>query len=354
MTRTFGESLRFPMPVSPVQVVVKKRDRLNAFREVWSTLVDPADIFIDRSRAPSPGALIPLLASGDSVSKVDVLILGEGYAAAERSEVREGRPSAGRDPLRDLAVQGAEGRFQASGACAARGRVGHLASVHRRLAARACRVAVHDAFGSERCVLTFDNRAFRDIAAFAPYEFVEILVNGATYGGGGIFNLYATVAADSAWAPCIFVHEFGHHFAGLADEYYVRRRHACPRAIPSSRGRRTPPCCGTRRGSSGGSRHRGHAPADTMEQGGIQAHSRAIQQRRRAIRAANRPEADMDALFKEQQAEEVRMFGAERYAQAVGAFEGAMPRPAATTVLRSTASCSRATPCRSVRCAGER
>ncbi len=86
VTRTFGESLRFPMPVSPVQVVVKKRDRLNAFREVWSTLVDPADIFIDRSQAPSPGALIPLLASGDSASKVDVLILGEGYTAAERAK----------------------------------------------------------------------------------------------------------------------------------------------------------------------------------------------------------------------------------------------------------------------------
>ena len=70
-------------------------------------------------------------------------------------------------------------------------------------------------------MLTFDNRAFRDIAAFAPYEFVEILVNGQTYGGGGIFNLYSTVAADSAWAPYIFVHEFGHHFAGLADEYYT-------------------------------------------------------------------------------------------------------------------------------------
>src|ERR1039458_5483829 len=42
-----------------------------------------------------------------------------------------------------------------------------------------------------------------------------------TYGGGGIFNLYATVAIDSEWAPYVFVHEFGHHFAGLADEYYT-------------------------------------------------------------------------------------------------------------------------------------
>ncbi|HEX2311109.1 MAG TPA: peptidase M64 N-terminal domain-containing protein, partial [Vicinamibacterales bacterium] len=57
ITRTFGESLRFPLPPAPVQVIVKKRDKQNAFREVWSTIVDPADVFIDRSQAPSPGPL---------------------------------------------------------------------------------------------------------------------------------------------------------------------------------------------------------------------------------------------------------------------------------------------------------
>src|SRR4030095_16064579 len=81
--------------------------------------------------------------------------------------------------------------------------------------------ATYDAFGSERYILTFDNRAMRQIAQFAPYEFVEIVTNSRTYGGGGIFGLYSTVAADSAEAPYVFVHEFGHHFAGLADEYYT-------------------------------------------------------------------------------------------------------------------------------------
>ena len=81
--------------------------------------------------------------------------------------------------------------------------------------------ATYDAFGSERYVLTFDNKRMREAAAAAPYEFIEIVVNDRKYGGGGIHNLYATVAADSAWAPYVFVHEFGHHFAGLADEYYT-------------------------------------------------------------------------------------------------------------------------------------
>ena len=81
--------------------------------------------------------------------------------------------------------------------------------------------ATYDAFGSERYVLTFDNRAWREIASWAPYEFVEILANNETYGGGGIYDLYATVAVDSDWADYVFIHEFGHHFAGLADEYYT-------------------------------------------------------------------------------------------------------------------------------------
>src|SRR6185295_17461820 len=58
--RTFHESLRFPAPAGPVQVVVKKRDPRNAFREIWSTLVDPRDPFVDSSRPPSPGALLEI------------------------------------------------------------------------------------------------------------------------------------------------------------------------------------------------------------------------------------------------------------------------------------------------------
>ena len=70
-------------------------------------------------------------------------------------------------------------------------------------------------------MLTYDERALREVASAAPYDFIEILVNDARYGGGGIFNDQATAAVDSSWAEYLFVHEFGHHFAGLADEYYT-------------------------------------------------------------------------------------------------------------------------------------
>ena len=124
-------------------------------------------------------------------------------------------------------------RLQRLGALPGRGRIGHLAAVDRPPSRARRSARTYDAFGSERYVLTFDNRAFRDIAAFAPYEFVEILANTRTYGGGGIFNLYATVAADSEWAPYVFVHEFGHHFAALADEYYTSHVAYEPATEPS-------------------------------------------------------------------------------------------------------------------------
>ena len=80
-------------------------------------------------------------------------------------------------------------------------------------------------------MLSFENRSLRDVASFAPYDAVAIVVNGETYGGGGIFNLYATVAARSRWAEYIFVHELGHSVAALADEYFTSEHR-----LPAGRG----------------------------------------------------------------------------------------------------------------------
>jgi hypothetical protein len=322
--RTFHESLRFPMPAAPVQVVLKKRDARNAFREVWATLVDPADPFIDRSAPPPAGPLVELQKSGDPATRVDLLILGDGYTAAER-------PKFERDARRLVDILFATSPFKERradfnvwGLCppAAESGISRPSTgVWRRPPAG----SQYDAFGSERYVLTFENRAFRDLAGQAPYDVVEILVNGQTYGGGGIFNLYATVAADSAWAPYVFVHEFGHHFAGLADEYYTSdvaylpaadrvepwEANATVLADPERLKWRDLVTPGT--------------PLPTpWNKEAFETHSREIQRRRRAIRAQNRPESEMDALFREQQAEETRLLAAERYATAVGAFEGAM------------------------------
>jgi hypothetical protein len=324
INRTFGESLRFPAPVAPVQIVLKKRDSSNAFREIWSTIVDPKDMFVDSSKIASPGSLIEIQKSGDPADKVDFLILGDGYTAAERGKFEKDArrlleilfaTSPYKEHRKDFNVWALCPAAQESGI--SRPSTGlHLASPLG---------ASYDAFGSERYVLTFDNRSLRNVAQFAPYEFIEIITNSRTYGGGGIYGLYSTVAADSEQAPYVFVHEFGHHFAGLADEYYTSPVAYTPSAVktepwePNATALLDPANLKWKDLVAPGT------PIPTpWQKEEFENRSREYGKRRAKIRGENRPEAEMEALFRENREWEIKFFAAEKYAGKVGAFEGAI------------------------------
>ena len=88
-----------------------------------------------------------------------------------------------------------------------------------------------NAFDSERYVLTYENRELREIAAQAPYDAIMFMGNTRKYGGGGIFNLWATTSSDTSVSEYVFVHEFGHSFGGLADEYYTSPAAYAPTGI---------------------------------------------------------------------------------------------------------------------------
>jgi IgA peptidase M64/peptidase M64-like protein len=322
--RTFSESLRFPAPAGPVQILVKKRDARNAFREIWTVLLDPKDIFIDTSRPASPGALLEIQKSGDPADKVDFLILGDGYTAAERAKFEKDAKR-----LTDLlfAVSPFKERrkdFNVWALCPPSEESGisrPSTGVHRRSPLGAS----YDAFGSERYVLTFENRAFRDVASFAPYDFVEILTNSKTYGGGGIFGLYATVAADSLWAPYVFIHEFGHHFAGLADEYFTSSV-----AYESSKVRVEPwEANATALLDPANLKWKDLVTPGTpiptpWKKEEFEKASQSFQERRRKLRAENRPEEEMDVLFSAEKVEETRLLGTDQHSGKVGAFEGCL------------------------------
>ncbi len=217
--RTFSESLRFPEPETPVEVSLKERAG-DGFREVWKALVDPKDKFVDRSRPPSPGPLMELQKMGDPAGKVDLLVLGDGYTAAERQKFEKDARRFMEFLFTTPPFREHRSEFNIWGLCPAAEESGvsrPSSGIYRRSPVGTS----YDTFGTERYILTTENRALREAASFAPYEFIEILVNGETYGGGGIFNQFATVAIDNPWSGYVGVHEFGHHFAGLADEYYT-------------------------------------------------------------------------------------------------------------------------------------
>jgi hypothetical protein len=324
MNRTFSESVRFPSVDKPALIILKKRDAKNVFRDVWTTRVDPADKFIMRAGAlASAGPLIKLHERGDPATKLDLLVLGDGYTSAQRAKFE-------RDAKRMLAVLFATSPFKERendinvwGLVPASTDSG-ISSPSQHIYKRTALGTSYDTFDSERYVLTTENRVFRDIAANAPYEVVEILTNSEKYGGGGIYNLYSTVAADSLWAPYIFVHEFGHHLAGLADEYYTSDVAYLPPTEkvepwePNVTALLDPLKLKWRDLVTPGTPVPTPWPKDEFE--GMQ---KERQERRRALRAANRPEREMNALFTEELARDTALLDGPALKGKVGAFEGA-------------------------------
>jgi len=324
--RTFSESLRFPSPEAPVEVSLKERAGSGVhevWKEVWKTVVDPKDKFVDRSRPPSPGALMELQKMGDPATKVDLLVLGDGYTVPERPKFEKDARRFVEAVFSTSPFREHRNDFNVWGLCPAAEESGvsrPSSGIYRRSPVGAS----YDTFGTERYVLTTENRTLRDIVSFAPYEFIEILVNGLTYGGGGIFNQYATVAIDNLWAGYVGVHEFGHHFAGLADEYYTSDVAYLPPANktepwePNVTALLDPANLKWKDLVAAGTPV--PTPWDKEE---FDRFERDIQRQRRELRAAGKPEAEMDELFRKEREKEDAMLGSQKYAGKVGAFEGA-------------------------------
>jgi len=333
--RTFSESLRFPCPEAPVTVVLEKRGAENQFAEIWRLEIDPKDIYVQTAAPAAPGALIALEKNGEPSHKIDLLILGDGYVASERSKFEKDARKMMEALFSQEPFKTRRKDFNVWGLCPASNESGisrPSTGQHRR-SPLGCS---YDAFGSERYVLTYENKAFRDIASFAPYDYVQILVNEKTYGGGGIYGLYSTISADNEFAPYIFVHEFGHHFTGLADEYYTSD------VAYQSSGERPEPwepnATANPQHPKWGAMLTPDVPLPTpWKKAEFEAMNGAYQAKRREIRAQNLPESEMEALFRKSVLEETALLGKDTYSGKVGAFEGANYE--ATGYYRSQTDC---------------
>jgi hypothetical protein len=323
MSRGFQESLRFPMPSAPVRVRVLERDERNAFSVAWSVDVDPSARDIERKAAPPPAKPIAIVNNGPSPQKVDLLILGDGYTAAqlEKFQADAKRLAAHLFAVSPFKERAKDFNVWALAIPTLEPGISRPSDDKYRWSALHTR---YDFFGSERYVMTPDNRALRELAQYAPYEFVEILVNNDTYGGGGIFGWYSTAAVGSEWAEYLFVHEFGHHFAALADEYYTS-----PVAYQSGEARpepwepnvtalRDPKQIKWRKYVTSGTPLPTPWPKQAYE-----AYEREHQTKRTQLRTDHRPEAEMNALFRQELSDTQKMFSAAQHRAAIGAFEGA-------------------------------
>ena len=323
INRTFHESLRFPAPDTAFDVVLSKRGPGNAFEEIWRITLDPNDFLVHRESAIYADDVVAIWEGGDPATSVDLLLLGDGYTADEHAAF-----VAKAQELTDILFatppfkeRKDDFNVWALAPAAARSGVSRPSTNTYRDSPIG---ATYDAFRSERYVLTFDNKKWRRIASSTPYDFVEILTNTETYGGGGIYGLFSTAAANSAWAAYLFVHEFGHHFAGLADEYYTSSvAYEGPEEIvepyePNVTALLDPQNLKWRHLVAPSTPLPTPWPKAEFEE-----HSIAVQERRAHMRAANVPESEMNELFRFTKQFSEKLFSKAEYRDAIGAFEGA-------------------------------
>lgn len=215
--KSFENVFLVPMPKVPVDVTVTLSD---THRQVHCSMrhrVDPADILI---RPVAEGQRWEYLRrSGDSREKIDVAFVAEGYRNSEmdifRRDCQESMEAMlAHEPFRTMAD-----RFNFVAVYSSSEDSG-VSIPHDGLWKRTATESHFDTFYSDRYLTTLHLKRLHDLLAGIPYEHIVILANTDNYGGGGIYNSYLLSAAHHPMCKPVVVHEFGHSFAGLADEYY--------------------------------------------------------------------------------------------------------------------------------------
>ena len=313
--------------------MLEKQAADGSFRELFSTVVDPCGREIDCLLLPTQGEVWTVFESGPPATKVDLLVLGDGYSIAEAERFKTDverltavlfatepyRSHRGDFNVRALAVASPESGITDPRATGADGRpeggVWHPSALG----------FAYNAFDSERYVLSYANRALREIAAQAPYDALLVLANSRKYSGGRIFNLWTMATTNSGKAPYLVVHEFGHSFAGLADEYYTSQV-AYETTNPPGSEPWEPNVTALLDPASLKWKDlvEPGTPLPTLwEQARFDELSLAYQKERQELRAAGAPEEEMEALFAKVKAATEPLLHGELFWGWVGAFEGA-------------------------------
>ena len=218
ITRSFEFTLLVPMPRAAAVATLVLRDNTGKESKHCFT-INPTDVLI-RNRAdvePLPHTYIHR--GGDSKECIDVVILAEGYTAEEMATFMEDAKTTANEILSYEPFKSHSDKFNFI-AVASPSEDSNV-SVPQQDAWRSTAVGSNFmTFYMARYLTSSHVYAMYDLVTNIPCEHFVILANTDTYGGGGIYNSYTLTTAHHRDFKPVVVHEFGHSFAGLGDEYF--------------------------------------------------------------------------------------------------------------------------------------
>ena len=215
--KAFENVFLVPMPKDTVDITVELRNNRREVVASMTHVVNPKDILI-RHIGEHKTPYETMLQAADTTRCINIAFVAEGYTREEMpiyiEDVKKSIDALfSHEPFKSrkevFNIIAVEPASEESGT-----------SIPRKGIWKRTALGSHfDTFYTERYLTTLHLKRLHDVLAGLPYEHIIVLVNTEVYGGGGILNSYNLSAAHHAKTLPVVVHEFGHSFAGLADEY---------------------------------------------------------------------------------------------------------------------------------------
>ncbi len=218
--RVYNRSVRVPYPRRPVLFVIEARDRNNILHPLFTETVDPSDYHIIKETTAGGAYVYEALKNGPPQKSVDVVFVAEGYTAEDKDKFQADVNRLMGWMFEIEPYRGAKEKFNLTGVMRPSPESA-MDEPRQNVFRKTLLNASFNAFDLDRYMLIEDGHRLREVAAEVPYDAIVVLVNSKRYGGGGIYNDYCVTTVDNERSKAVFIHEFGHSFAGLGDEYYT-------------------------------------------------------------------------------------------------------------------------------------
>jgi IgA Peptidase M64/Peptidase M64 N-terminus len=216
--KTFETTTRCPMPKAKVKLQIERRNREHTLTPVLTIEIDPADYRIRRETVAHADQIFELQNTGPCQDRVDIVFLAEGYTADQSEKFQSDIKRLSEFLLEAEPYRADREKFNIRGVFRASEEAGTDEPRQKSFKSTVLN-STYNIFDLDRYLLVEDNHAIHRMAAQVPYDVIVVVVNTTRYGGGAMVLDYCAVTADNVSSKLVFIHEFGHTFGYLADEY---------------------------------------------------------------------------------------------------------------------------------------
>lgn len=217
--RAYPQVVTMPYPKNTIEVEFFERNKADGkWVSMLKNTIDPASMFISKE-AKISYPRVKIVDGGASENKVDMVFVAEGYTKDQIAKFEKDVRFMVDYFFQREPYKSRKGDFNVWAVMSPSESVGPD-NPGKSYWSRTPMASTFYTFGTDRYLTTSDYKAVRDVVWDVPTDAIFILTNTEVYGGGGIYNYYAMASSDNRYRGEVMIHEFGHSFAGLGDEYF--------------------------------------------------------------------------------------------------------------------------------------